>query len=599
MDGIAGTRLMIVAPNPRFVRLFLADQIGMLVERGFSVQLLCAPDREENDRLADLPCEVRFINMARAIDPVSDCAALLLLVTLIERWRPAIVHGHGPKSGMLAAVAAWLCAVPVRLHTIHGLRSDGLQGTRRAIVRAMERLTFACSTRCLGVSHSLVKHVVEERLAAPAKTSVLRYQSWAGIALDHFCPIRHKCEGIAFRASLALPENAVLIAYVGRLARDKGIHTLLEAWQCIAARHPHVHLLVAGPADAADPLSPAILESLRHDRRVILREGFAEDVPMLLAASDIFVQPSLREGLGVAALEAAAMELPVVASRVTGLIDAVRAKWTGFLFRPQDASSLAKSLEPLLLHPELRRTMGQRGRRLVQARFSRQDVLNASLQMYCDIAARPDGISLWSRYGKRAFDLATSFSLLVLAAPLMLLVALAIWLFLSRPILFTQLRAGLHGRPIRVFKFRTMKSPSADQPMIGTDELRSHWLGSMLRKLSLDELPQLFNVLLGEMSLVGPRPLLLDYLPRYSERQRHRHDALPGITGWAQVHGRNSIPWEQRFELDLWYVQHRSARVDFHILIRTLHRVLSPQNITPNGQTSMPEFLGPSDPGPG
>ena len=592
MDAYTGTRLLIVAPNPRFVRLFLEQQIRMLVKTDLEVQLVCAQDAEGSDDLADIPCIVRFVTIPREIDVAQDCSALGRLVSIFRRYDPTIVHGHGPKAGLLAALAAVICRVPVRLHTVHGLRSDGLEGMRRGLVRTMERLTFACSTRCFAVSNSLADYVVEKRLASPRKVAVLGYGSWAGIDLNRFQPGRYQEQATALREQHGISEQALVVTYIGRLAADKGLRTAAEAWAIVKAKHLEARLLIAGPPDPTDPVDPAVLQSLRSDPTVTLLEEFAENTPELLAASNIFLQPSLREGLGVSALEAAAMALPVVASRVTGLVDTVRERASGLLFEPRNASALALALDYMLRRPDTRQQFGLRGRRLIEERFGQSEVLAASLRMYAEMARVPGRTGLWNRYGKRVFDLTVAMALLIIASPILLLVAAAVWVFLSRPVLFTQERAGLHGRPIRIFKFRTMLAPKPGQAMIGTDADRAHWLGLLLRKLSLDELPQLFNVVRGEMSLIGPRPLLLSYLPRYSEQQRHRHDALPGITGLAQVNGRNTVSWSARFELDLWYVKHRDASLDLTILLLTLRRLFWPQDISSNGQASMPEFLG-------
>ena len=592
MDAFEGTRLLIVAPNVFFVRLFLAEQIRLLAKSEFAVQVVCATTAGATDDLGDLPCAVTFVEIVRSVSIVEDLAALASLVSLMRQARPSIVHGHGPKAGLLAAMAAKLCGVPVRLHTIHGLRSDGLQGGRRLLVRSMERLTFACSTKCFPVSHSLADYVVEQKLAVGEKVAVLHHGSWAGIRLQHFNRLHHKAKADALRQKSRFGEDAIVVTYLGRLAHDKGLNTLEAGWQTIRETHSQARLLIAGPPDATDPVQASTMKRLRDDSRVVLLEGFQDDVATVLAATDIFVQPSLREGLGVAALEAAAMELPVIASRVTGLTDTVKDRTSGLLVPPQDAPTLAKAIGYLIDHPEIRAEFGLNGRQLVQERFAQADVLNAGMRMYTEFAMETNKTCGWYTEGKRVFDLAASLAILVIAAPVMLLVALSIWIFLSRPVLFTQLRAGLHGRPIKVFKFRTMRSPRPGEAMIGTDEQRVHWLGSLLRKLSLDELPQLFNVVRGDMSLVGPRPLLLAYLARYSDQQKHRHDALPGITGWAQVNGRNDLSWERRFELDLWYVENRSALFDLKVLLLTLRRVIFPQGVNPTGQTSMPEFLG-------
>jgi lipopolysaccharide/colanic/teichoic acid biosynthesis glycosyltransferase len=187
---------------------------------------------------------------------------------------------------------------------------------------------------------------------------------------------------------------------------------------------------------------------------------------------------------------------------------------------------------------------------------------------------------------KRLLDLALVLPGLALLSPLLLAVALAVRLKLGPGVLFCQERPGLHGRPFRILKFRTML------PGPGPDAERLTAFGRFLRSTSLDELPELFNVLTGDMSLVGPRPLLLQYLPRYTPQQARRHEVLPGITGWAQVNGRNALTWEQKFALDVWYVDHRSLALDLAILWRTLRAVLRREGISAAGEATMPEFRG-------
>jgi len=191
---------------------------------------------------------------------------------------------------------------------------------------------------------------------------------------------------------------------------------------------------------------------------------------------------------------------------------------------------------------------------------------------------------------KRAFDLLVAAGLLVALSPVLLLLALVVRVGVGRPILFRQVRPGLHGRPFTLYKFRTMHAPRDSHG--GTDAERLTRLGRLLRATSLDELPELWNVVRGEMSLVGPRPLLTEYLPLYTPEQARRHEVRPGITGWAQVHGRNAVAWEERFALDVWYVDHRSFWLDLKILFLTVGQVLSGRGIAEPGQATMTSFRG-------
>jgi lipopolysaccharide/colanic/teichoic acid biosynthesis glycosyltransferase len=193
---------------------------------------------------------------------------------------------------------------------------------------------------------------------------------------------------------------------------------------------------------------------------------------------------------------------------------------------------------------------------------------------------------------KRGVDLVVAALGLVLLAPLLLGISLAVRLTLGAPVLFRQGRPGLHARPFTLLKFRTMREARDGSGRLLPDAERLTRLGRLLRSCSLDELPQLWNVLRGQMSLVGPRALLLEYVGRYTPHQARRHEVRPGLTGWAQIHGRNEIPWERRFELDVWYVDHRSLWLDAVILWRTIPLVLHRQGISARHAATMPPFLG-------
>jgi len=193
---------------------------------------------------------------------------------------------------------------------------------------------------------------------------------------------------------------------------------------------------------------------------------------------------------------------------------------------------------------------------------------------------------------KRAFDLTAALLGLACIWPLVILLAALVRVFLGGPILFQQRRPGLHGRPFVMYKFRTMTDARAPDGSLLPDEQRLTRFGKFLRSTSLDELPELLNVITGDMSLVGPRPLLMEYLPRYNPIQARRHDVRPGITGWAQVNGRNAISWEEKFALDVWYVDNRHLLLDLRIILLTLFKVFKREGITQGGQATAEKFMG-------
>lgn len=193
---------------------------------------------------------------------------------------------------------------------------------------------------------------------------------------------------------------------------------------------------------------------------------------------------------------------------------------------------------------------------------------------------------------KRFFDIAGSFCGLVLLMPVILLIGIHIWWKLGSPVIFGQVRPGENGRPFMMVKFRTMRNISDEDGNQLPDAERMTPFGTFLRSSSLDELPELWNVLKGDMSLVGPRPLLMEYLPLYSREQYRRHEVRPGVTGWAQVNGRNAISWEEKFKLDVWYLDNRSLWLDLKIIYMTVKKVLVRDGISAEGEATMSKFKG-------
>ena len=193
---------------------------------------------------------------------------------------------------------------------------------------------------------------------------------------------------------------------------------------------------------------------------------------------------------------------------------------------------------------------------------------------------------------KRVFDIVFSIVLLLLFLPLIIFVSFQVYKKIGRPILFIQTRPGLRGLPFNMIKYRTMLNITDDKGNTLNDEERLSSFGKFLRSTSLDELPELWNVLKGEMSIVGPRPLLMEYLPLYSAAQFRRHNVKPGITGWAQINGRNSIDWDEKFNLDIWYVDNFSFWLDMKILFLTIKKVLKRKDISKDGQATMTKFKG-------
>jgi lipopolysaccharide/colanic/teichoic acid biosynthesis glycosyltransferase len=193
---------------------------------------------------------------------------------------------------------------------------------------------------------------------------------------------------------------------------------------------------------------------------------------------------------------------------------------------------------------------------------------------------------------KRIFDLTLAILLIIIFLPFLLIVCVFVYLSMGRPVFFKQIRPGLSGKPFEMIKFRTMLNLNDDKGNLTEDKKRLTAFGKFLRSTSIDEVPELWNVIKGEMSIVGPRPLLIEYLPLYSEFQFQRHNVKPGITGWAQINGRNSIDWKTRFDYDIWYVENHTIWLDLKILLITFKKVLKSEGISANGVVTMNKFTG-------
>jgi lipopolysaccharide/colanic/teichoic acid biosynthesis glycosyltransferase len=310
----------------------------------------------------------------------------------------------------------------------------------------------------------------------------------------------------------------------------------------------------------------------------------------------VLALPTYREGFPNVPLEAAAAGKPVVTTDATGARDAVLHEKTGLIVPTKDSFALAKALKQILQNPELAAQMGQAGQAWVEHEFKPERIWQELHQLYSSLyTQRMSERQKRAAWLKRLFDVTVSGVSLVVLSPVLLGLAYLIARRLGSPVLFSQERPGLNGKPFRMYKFRSMTQARDASGELLPDSERLTQFGRWLRATSLDELPGLWNVFRGDMSLVGPRPLLMEYLEHYSLEQARRHEIKPGMTGWAQINGRNAISWEDKFKLDLWYVDNRSFLLDFQILWGTVLKVLRRDGISAAGDATMPKFTGQSE----
>lgn len=589
-------RLLHVTTIPMSL-VFLRGQVDFMRQHGIDIAVLSSPGRDLDVFAHEYNVPSFAVDMRREITPLRDIAALWEILHVVRSLRPHIVHAHTPKGGLLGMLGAALGGVPLRVYHMRGLPLQTAIGWRRRLLWLTEWIACRLAHRVLCVSHSLRTLAVEARVCPASKIEVPLGGSGNGVdALDRFN--RDSLSAGAreeTRSRFAIPHTARVIGFVGRLVRDKGIVELATAWRALREEFSNAHLLLVGPLESQDPIPPEIEESLRGDDRVHFA-GMDWNTPPLYAAMDVVALPTYREGFPNVPLEAAAMQLPVVATRIPGCADAVLDCQTGTLVPSHDAAALGVALAPYVRDPALCNHHGATGRERVLREFSQERIWEYIHDMYERPVPEPrvaSGARL-SLAIKRSFDTLGAAIALVLLSPLFLITAIMVRLALGTPILFRQRRPGRDGRPFTLYKFRTMRDAVDGHGQPLPDAARLTRVGSTLRAWSLDELPELWNVLRGDMSLVGPRPLLTEYLPLFSQAQARRHEVRPGITGWAQVRGRNALTWEEKLALDVWYVDHRSLALDLRILLRTVVTVFARQGVAHPGHVTMERFRGTS-----
>lgn len=368
---------------------FFRGQVDYMKARGLTVRAVTSPGPDLRRFAAELDIPVDTVAMARRITPVRDLAAVAALRGVLRRHRPVIVHGHTPKGGLLGLTAAVAAATPVRIYHMRGLPFTTATGWRRALMQQTERLSCRLAHQVFAVSESVRAIAIETHLCDPDKIKVLGRGSGNGVdAGGRFDPDTVGPAGRRqTRGRLGLGEGDLVVGFVGRIVRDKGISELVEAWRSIREAHARAHLILIGPFEPRDAVARDTERALRADPRIHL-VGSVLEMPAWYAAMDLVVLPTYREGFPNVVLEAAAMRLPVVATRVAGCVDAVEDGRTGILVPPRDAAALASGVHGYLVDPALRRRHGAAGRERVLAHFRPETIWQALYLEYVRLLAR-------------------------------------------------------------------------------------------------------------------------------------------------------------------------------------------------------------------
>jgi lipopolysaccharide/colanic/teichoic acid biosynthesis glycosyltransferase len=592
-------RLLRITTVPISLKLLLGGQLAHFSKLDFNVLAVSSGGREIDDgRIDGVPHYV--VPMTRRVTPLQDLVSLFRLIKIIRKFKPDIVHTHTPKAGLLGMMAAWMCGIPVRMHTVAGLPLMEKTGLFRKLLVLIERLTYFCATDVYPNSSGLMSFIEREIFRGP-KLKIIGHGSSNGIDVSYFS--RQETilnDALNIRRKYGIGESDLVFSFVGRVVRDKGISELTGAYRrCRSSlgNERRLFLLIVGPLEQElDPLDPEQLQFLRNDPQVVLA-GYQSDVRPWIIASDVFIFPSYREGFPNVVMQACCLEVPSIVSDINGCNEIIDHGSTGLIVKPKDEEVLFNAMRRMVTDESLRRRFAISARKKVVSDFDQRFVWKQIENEYNRLLAGKSDTShrfFYRGIVKPLFDKLTALVVLIGLSPAIMICMAVLAAANNGKVWFTQWRPGKNGKLFKLIKFRTMNDARNSSGDLLPDEQRLHSAGKFIRRTSLDELPQLINVLKGDMSIVGPRPLLEEYLPLYTQEQGQRHRVKPGITGWAQVNGRNAISWQKKFEFDVWYVKNQSFLLDLKILIMTVRKVFKAEGISSATSVTMEKFRGNS-----
>jgi len=543
------------------------------------------------DRVPLYPDHSRSV-LGRILNYVSF-AISLSVYGVFSRTRAEVIYAYHPP--LTVGLAAALIATARRLPLVYDvqdiwpdtLAATGMMSNAMAlrIVGIACRWVYAHADRIVVQSPGF-KEVLVRRGVPAAKITVI--YNWANEA-----DTKPRSNTDLSPFALAGRFNVV---YAGAIGPSQSLDTVVEAAKLLEEKQPRVQFILVGDGIEVERLRALVAEREARSVRIMPRLPPSE-ISALLTASDVLLVHLKDEPLFSITIPSKtqfylAMGKPLIMGVRGDAADLVGRADAGLIVQPEDPAGLADAVEHLAGLPQEDLTaMGKRGRSFYYRFLSAAIGVDNTVTVLQEAirARRPAGGKI------RIFDFVVALCALTILGPVALIASIALWFNFGFPILFRQTRAGFHGEPFCLYKLRTMRDDLDPEGRQLADAERLTSVSRFIRRVSIDEIPQLWNVLRGDMNLVGPRPLLMSYLSRYTPEQARRHEVKPGLTGWAQVNGRNAISWERKFELDCWYVENRSFALDLKILAMTVIQVLRVRGISAADHATMPEFRGTLD----
>lgn len=507
-----------------------------------------------------------------------------------------MVHSHTPKAGTLAMIASKCAGVPIRLHTVAGLPLIETKGFKRTLLERVEKLTYSCATMVYPNSKGLYDFIVANKFTEPSKLKIIGNGSSNGINTMHFSPeLVSQLQKRVLQKKLEIVADDFVFIFVGRLVGDKGINELILAFKNLIKQNPNVKLLLVGMEEKGlDPLDNSTKEEIKANKNILF-VGYQDNIKPYLAISNALVFASYREGFPNVVLQAGAMGLPSIVTDINGCNEIIIDGKNGIIIPVKNSEAIEKAVLRMIDEKDFFITLQSNARKMITSRYEQKEIWKAILKEYKQVEENQQNAQEWSIYKKcikPSLDFSIAFFGFLVLSPLFFIVVLCLIFDNKGTVFFYQKRPGIGDKLFTIIKFKTMNDKKDTNGNLLPDHKRHTGIGRWLRKTSLDELPQLLNVIKGDMSIVGPRPLLPEYLDLYTVPQQRRHNVKPGITGWAQINGRNAIDWKTKFKYDLWYVEHQSFGLDVKIIFNTLLKVLKVEGINATNNVTMEPFYG-------